>query len=63
MVEYTVNTGAISTDTAIKRARQELPSDSREIWAARKDNCYQVELTSPTIGHALAAPATGDPGG
>jgi hypothetical protein len=62
VVEYTVNTGAISIDTAIKRAKRELPADSREIWGAQKGNCYQVELTSPTIGHALAAPAAGDPG-
>jgi hypothetical protein len=63
VVEYTVNTGTLSIDAAIKRAKQELPADSREIWGAQKGNCYQVELTSSTIGHALAAPATGDPGG
>jgi hypothetical protein len=63
VVEYTINTGTISIDAAIKRAKQELPPDSREVWSAQKGHCYQVELTSSTIGHALGAPAAGDPGG
>jgi hypothetical protein len=54
---------AYSNDTAIKRAKQELPADAREIWSAQKGHCYQVELTSTTVGHVLAAPAAGDPGG
>jgi hypothetical protein len=63
VVEYTINTGTISIATAIKRAKQELPSDTREIWAAARGNCYQVELTSHTLGQVLAAPAIGDSGG
>jgi hypothetical protein len=63
VVEYTINTGTISIDAAVKRAKQELPSDSREVWSAEKGHCYQVELTSRTVGHALASPAAGDPGG
>src|SRR6202012_3263352 len=48
VVEYTINTGTISIDAAIKRAKQELPSDSREVWSTQKGHCYQVELTSRT---------------
>ncbi len=61
VVEYTVDTKAISIAAAIKRAKQELPADSRELWGTRKGNCYQVELTSYTIGRALVS--TGDSGG
>jgi hypothetical protein len=63
VVEYTVDTATITVDAAIKRVKQELPSDSRQMWSAQKGNCYQVELTSTTIGHALAAGAVGDPSG
>jgi hypothetical protein len=61
VVEYTVDTKAITIADAIKRAKQELPADSRELWGTRKGNCYQVELTSHTIGQALVS--TGDSGG
>ena len=63
VVEYTVSTGTISIATAIKRAKQELPPDTREIWATARGNCYQVELTSHTLGQVLAAPGIGDSGG
>ncbi|HEY2520855.1 MAG TPA: hypothetical protein VGJ19_12125 [Streptosporangiaceae bacterium] len=63
VVEYTINTGTITVDNAIKRATQELPADAREIWSAQKGHCYQVELTSRTVGHARATPAAADPGG
>jgi hypothetical protein len=63
VVEYTVSTGNVSVDAAIKRAKQELPSDTREIWAAARGNCYQVELTSHTLGRVLSDPAIGDYGG
>ena len=63
VVEYTINTGTISIDAAIKRAKQELPADARKVWSAEKGNCYQVELTSHAVGRALAGPAAGDPGG
>jgi hypothetical protein len=63
VVEYTVNTGAISIAAAIKRAKQQLPSDTRQIWAAARGNCYQVELTSSTLGRALSAPEIGDSAG
>lgn len=63
VVEYTISTGTITIDAAIKRAKQELPADSRQVWSAQKGSCYQVELTSSTIGHALAAPGAGDPSG
>ena len=63
VVEYTITTGTIAIDAAIKRVKQELPSDSRQVWSAQKGNCYQVELTSETLGHALAAGSAGDPGG
>jgi hypothetical protein len=63
VVEYTVSTGTISLTTAIKRAKQELPSDTREIWAAARGNCYQVELTSHTLSGVLSDPAIGDYGG
>lgn len=48
---------------AIARALQELPPDAHELWGARRDTCYQAELTSPALGRALAAPAIGDPEG
>ncbi len=63
VVEYTINTGTITIDAAIKRAKQELPADSREVWGAQKGDCYQVEMTSHTIGRALATAAAGDPSG
>jgi hypothetical protein len=63
VVEYTISIGTIAIDVAIKRVKQELPGDSRQVWSAQKGNCYQVELTSATVGHALAAPAAGDPSG
>jgi hypothetical protein len=63
VVEYTISIGTIAIDAAIKRVKQELPGDSRQVWSAQKGNCYQVELTSATVGHALAAPAAGDPSG
>jgi hypothetical protein len=63
VVEYTVNTGTISIAAAIKQAKQQLPSDTREIWAAARGNCYQVELTSSTLGRALSAREIGDAGG
>ncbi|HEY6498982.1 MAG TPA: hypothetical protein VIZ20_06110 [Streptosporangiaceae bacterium] len=63
VVEYTISIGTIAIDAAIKRVKQELPGDSRQVWSARKGNCYQVEMTSATVGHALAAPAADDPSG
>ena len=63
VVEYTVNTGAISVAAAIIRTKKELPADARELWAHPRGDCYQVELTSPTLGRALGAPAIGDSGG
>jgi hypothetical protein len=63
VVEYTVTTGSSSLPTAIKRAKDELPADARQLWATQKGNCYQVELTSATVGHALDGPAIGDPSG
>lgn len=63
VVEYTISIGTNAIDAAIKRVKRELPGDSRQVWSAQKGNCYQVELTSATVGHALAAPAAGDPGG
>jgi hypothetical protein len=63
VVEYTVTTGTSSVTAAIKRAKDELPADARRLWATQKGNCYQVELTSATVGHALDGPAIGDPSG
>lgn len=63
VVEYTVNTGTISLATAIQRAKQQLPADTQQEWATQRGNCYQVELTSRTLGRALSAPAIGDSGG
>jgi hypothetical protein len=63
VVEYTISTGTTALDAAMKRVKQQLPDDSHQVWAAQKGNCYQVELTSPTLARALAAPAAGDPGG
>jgi hypothetical protein len=63
VVEYTVTTGTSSVTAAIKRAKDELPADARQLWATQKGNCYQVELTSATVGRALSAPAVGDPSG
>jgi hypothetical protein len=63
VVEYTVTTGSIPIAAAIERAKAELPADSRETWVAQKGNCYQVELTSSTVGHVLGDPAIGDPAG
>lgn len=63
VVEYTVNTGTISIATAIKRAKHQLPADARQKWATQRGNCYQVELTSRTLGRALSDPAIGDSGG
>jgi hypothetical protein len=63
VVEYTVTTGTSSVTAAIKRAKDELPADARQLWATQKGNCYQVELTSATVGRALDGPAIGDPSG
>ena len=63
VVEYTVTTGTSSLAAAIKRAKDELPADARQLWATQKGNCYQVELTSATVGRALDGPAIGDPSG
>jgi hypothetical protein len=63
VVEYTISTGTLAVDAAIKRVKHELPGDSRQIWSAQKGNCYQVELTSATVGRALAAGAIGDSSG
>ncbi len=63
VVEYTVTTGTSSLAAAIKRAKDELPTDARQLWATQKGNCYQVELTSATVGRALDGPAIGDPSG
>ena len=63
VVEYTISIGTIAIDAAIRRVKQELPGDSRQVWSAQKGNCYQVEMTSATVGHALGAPAAGDPSG
>ncbi len=63
VVEYTVTTGASPIASAIKRAKDELPADARQLWAAQKGNCYQAELTSATVGRALDGPAIGDPSG
>jgi hypothetical protein len=63
VVEYTVNIASAPIAAAIKRAAMELPADSRELRGAQNGNCYQVELSSATLGRALAAPATGDPSG
>ena len=63
VVEYTVATGTSSVAAAKKRAKDELPADARQLWATQKGNCYQVELTSATVGHALDGPAIGDPAG
>jgi hypothetical protein len=63
VVEYMVTTGTSSVTAAIKRAKDELPADARQLWATQKGNCYQVELTSATVGHALDGPAIGDPSG
>jgi hypothetical protein len=63
VVEYMVTTGTSSVTAAIKRAKDELPADARQLWATQKGNCYQVELTSATVGRALSGPAVGDPSG
>jgi hypothetical protein len=63
VVEYTVTTGTSSIAAAIKRAKDELPADARQLWTTQKGNCYQVELTSATVGRALNGPAIGDPTG
>jgi TPP-dependent trihydroxycyclohexane-1,2-dione (THcHDO) dehydratase len=63
VVEYTVTTATSSVATAIKRAKDELPADTRQLWATQKGNCYQVELTSATVGRALDGPAIGDSSG
>jgi hypothetical protein len=63
VVEYTVTTATSSLAAAIKRAKDELPADARQLWATQKGNCYQVELTSAKVGRALNGPAIGDPTG
>ena len=63
VVEFTITPGTMAIDAAIKRVKQELPGDSRQVWSAQKGNCHQVELTSATVGRALAAGAFGDPSG
>lgn len=61
ITDYIINTPGLPIGAAIARARQELPPDARERWGTKRDTCYQVELTSSTLGHALASPNIGDP--
>jgi len=63
VTNYTINVARLAINAAIARAQQELPSDARKIWGARKGTCYQAELTSSTLGNALASGSFGDPEG
>jgi hypothetical protein len=63
VTDYTINTFRLPINAAIARARQELPPDAHELWKARRDTCYQVELTSSTLDRAFSSSNIGDPQG
>jgi hypothetical protein len=62
-MNYQMNIPGQPIRDAIARALQELPPDAHELWGARRDTCYQAELSSKTLRHALAGPAIGHPEG
>ena len=62
-LNYQMNIPGESIRRAIARVLRELPPDARELWGTRRDTCYMAELTSKTLGRALAKPAIGDPEG
>lgn len=62
-MDYQMNIPGQPIHDAVARALQELPRDAHELWGAKRDTCYQAELTSRTLGRALSARAIGDPEG
>jgi hypothetical protein len=62
-MNYQMNIPGQPIRDAVARALQELPPDAHEVWGAKRDTCYQAELTSRTLGRALSARAIGDPEG
>lgn len=64
VLAYTLNFHhGTSLATAQREAAAELPADAATVWSATKDGCQQTEMTSKTLGLALADPAIGDPTG
>jgi hypothetical protein len=54
---YTLNMHAVDPLEALRRIRQELPSDARVAWDLTLDQCYRVAFNSPTLqatGNSMA---------
>ena len=61
VIGYTLNfPQGTSQATASAATIRELPSDAQVSWSAPKDQCYQVELASGTLGEVFMAASLGD---
>lgn len=40
--------------------KSEFPTDATVVWQAKQDQCYQMEVKSPTLASVLADPGIGD---
>lgn len=43
--------------------KSEFPSDATIVWQAKQDQCYQMEVKSPTLASVLSDPGIGDSDG